>query len=277
MFARSASILFTLAVFWEAETSCPPCICVFGTFAMCQEKGLTQIPSGLPNTLTNLYLTNNQISTVNMTILEQFSALTNLRLDNNTLTNFQLDSRQLLNLQNLYLNFNPQLDSISINSSSLENLEIDNTSLSCLSTQQLHTPSLQSLTAKNSNISKLGLTQLTNLQNLDLRGNKDIGTINYNHTTAQLNSLTIVLDADSVDCTCCLKSLLQLSGEETSCHQYNAATGNVEGLECVGFDVKSCVGDDSLCNNGKLTRKNESVIFEKEVIYHLCILLKHNY
>ena len=256
MLLRRVFVLLTLSVLCEAYTSCPPCVCALsGTFALCLERELTQIPSGLPKTLTNLYLTNNQISEVNMTILEQYSALTDLRLDNNILTNFQLEGHQLLYLQNINLNFNPHLDSISINSSSLVNLEIDNTSLSCLSTQQLHTPNLQSLTSKNSKLSNIGITQLTNLQNLDLRGNKDINTINYNHTIAQINSLHIVFDSDSVNCTCCLKSLLLLSGKETICHQYKTADGNVEGVDCAGFDVNFCVGDGSLCNDGEFPQK----------------------
>ena len=207
MFHVFTVICILLVVLSEAAGACTPCDCR-GSTAYCDRRRLTDIPQGLPTTLTHLRLKYNKISSLNTTRLEQFSLLTHLYLENNTLTNFYVTSSQLPNLRYLYLDANSNLHTVNVNSFTLRLLSLKNTAINDIP-ERLPT-SLHHLHLSNNNIPSLNMTRLEGLNSLTELLLDNTSLTSFHLKSDQLRSLwhldlssntrlrTIIIDSSSI-------------------------------------------------------------------------------
>ncbi|XP_063426080.1 reticulon-4 receptor-like 2 [Mytilus trossulus] len=105
-------LLFMCIVLKSTVFGCPSvCICN-GTTVICTDKNLTTVPSGIPTLTTNLYLDNNQLTSINGTAFQGLKSLLSLKLNKNLLASLDENVfHDLTALQDLYLDEN-QLTSL---------------------------------------------------------------------------------------------------------------------------------------------------------------------
>ena len=214
--------------------ACAPCSCS-PTEAYCNARGLTDIPEGLPTTISHLRLQQNNIMSLNMTRLEKLYALTELNLGTNLLTNFQLKSGQLPMLNKLHLDYNNDLEQLFINSTSLQYLYLDGTALTCLSNQNIQTENLLYLYVEyTTTFEVLDMTHLTKLNRLWL-DRTSVREIYFNNSALRIDYLRM----SYMKCDCCMLAFLQSADDEYLCYKPTPS--------CEDFDLSSCAGNNTVC------------------------------
>ncbi|XP_035675922.1 uncharacterized protein LOC118415419 [Branchiostoma floridae] len=160
---------------------CPPeCqFCSEGA-VQCSEQALTAIPIGLPSSVTRIYLSHNDITTIPASAFASTESLQYLLLDNNKLSNSGIEEKSFMNISNLeylYLSDNHMTKVPPNLPPSLIHLDLQNNVISAISglpflqLQRLEVLNLENNRLQSQNIPTNAFLGLKNIRTLDLSRN----------------------------------------------------------------------------------------------------------
>ncbi|XP_038150096.1 uncharacterized protein LOC119789328 isoform X2 [Cyprinodon tularosa] len=114
---------------------CPPECACYGRVVQCSDKGVEQFPYGIPYKTRNILLMNNNISSIQLDLLRDYSSMELISLSNNRLTDGAIEGsfEEIPSLKRLYLDRN-FLQSVPTDlPDSLEELRLDSNNLMMMS------------------------------------------------------------------------------------------------------------------------------------------------